>query len=116
MLATLTDRRFSDAGWIFERKLDGERCLAFRHEDQVRLLSRSKQHLEGTYPELVDALAAQEATDFVVDREVVAFQDGRTSFARLQQRLGITNPDVARRSRWPSTSRSSTCCTSTGTT
>ncbi|MGH2572222.1 MAG: hypothetical protein ACRDGU_01830 [Actinomycetota bacterium] len=30
MLATLTDRHFSDPGWIFERKLDGERCLAFR--------------------------------------------------------------------------------------
>ena len=30
-LATLTSGRFSDAGWIFERKLDGERCLAFGH-------------------------------------------------------------------------------------
>lgn len=28
-LATLTADRFSDPGWIFERKLDGERCLAF---------------------------------------------------------------------------------------
>ncbi|HEM61899.1 MAG TPA: ATP-dependent DNA ligase, partial [Chloroflexi bacterium] len=28
MLATLIDRRFSDEDWIFERKLDGERCLA----------------------------------------------------------------------------------------
>ena len=30
MLATLTDERFSDPGWIFERKLDGERVLAWR--------------------------------------------------------------------------------------
>ena len=29
-LATLTKDRFSDPGWLFERKLDGERCLAFR--------------------------------------------------------------------------------------
>ena len=28
-LATLTRDRFSDPAWIFERKLDGERCLAF---------------------------------------------------------------------------------------
>ncbi|HEX7163505.1 MAG TPA: hypothetical protein VF223_19985 [Trebonia sp.] len=28
-LATLTQERFSDPEWIFERKLDGERCLAF---------------------------------------------------------------------------------------
>lgn len=31
MLAILTDERFSDGGWLFERKLDGERCLAFRN-------------------------------------------------------------------------------------
>src|SRR5438876_9554632 len=30
MLATLTDERFSDPNWIFERKLDGERVLVFR--------------------------------------------------------------------------------------
>src|ERR1700736_1822487 len=28
MLATLTAKRFSDPRWIFEPKLDGERCLA----------------------------------------------------------------------------------------
>lgn len=30
MLATLTEARFSDPGWVFERKWDGVRCLAFR--------------------------------------------------------------------------------------
>jgi bifunctional non-homologous end joining protein LigD len=30
MLAILTDRRFSDPGWVFEPKFDGERCLAYR--------------------------------------------------------------------------------------
>jgi bifunctional non-homologous end joining protein LigD len=101
MLATLTDKRFSDPAWIFERKLDGERCLAFRRGDEVRLLSRTRQRLGGTYPEIVDAIAAQEssaARDMVVDGEVVAFERGRTSFARLQQRLGITDPERARRS------------------
>jgi bifunctional non-homologous end joining protein LigD len=97
-LATLTDKRFSDPRWIFERKLDGMRCLAFRDGDRVRLLSRNRQPLNGTYPELVDALGAQHTTRFVVDGEVVAFEGRRTSFARLQGRLGITNPDVARAS------------------
>lgn len=31
MLATLAHDPFSDPDWIFERKLDGERCLAFRN-------------------------------------------------------------------------------------
>jgi bifunctional non-homologous end joining protein LigD len=97
-LATLTEKRFSDPGWIFERKFDGMRCLAFRDGDQVRLLSRNRQSLNGTYPELVDALATQRASRFVVDGEVVAFEGRRTSFARLQGRLGITNPAVARAS------------------
>src|SRR6266536_1118975 len=42
MLATLTDERFSDPNWIFERKLDGERCLAFRSGRTVRLMSRNR--------------------------------------------------------------------------
>ena len=97
-LATLTEKRFSDPHWIFERKFDGMRCLAFRDGDRVRLLSRNRQPLNGTYPELVDAFAAQHTTRFVVDGEVVAFEGRRTSFARLQGRLGITNPEVARAS------------------
>jgi bifunctional non-homologous end joining protein LigD len=98
-LATLTDERFCDPKWIFERKFDGMRCLAFRDGDRVQLLSRNRQPLNGTYPELVDALAAQHSTRFVVDGEVVAFQGRHTSFARLQGRLGITDPEVARASR-----------------
>ena len=98
-LATLTDKRFSDPQWIFERKLDGMRCLALRDGDRVRLLSRNRQPLNGTYPELVDALTTQHTSRFVVDGEVVAFEGRRTSFARLQGRLGITDPEVARASR-----------------
>jgi len=98
-LATLTDKRFSDPLWIFERKFDGMRCLAFRDGDRIQLLSRNRKPLNGTYPELVDALAAQRTPRFVVDGEVVAFERRHTSFARLQGRLGITDPEVARASR-----------------
>ena len=98
MLATLTGHYFSDPEWIFERKLDGERCLAFRRGGEVRLLSRSRQHLNSTYPEIVDGLSRPGAPDVVIDGEVVAFEGDRTSFERLQQRLGITNAAEARRS------------------
>ena len=47
MLATLTERRFADPGWIFEPKFDGERCLAFRKGPQVRLLSRNHLSMNG---------------------------------------------------------------------
>jgi ATP-dependent DNA ligase len=42
-LATLTADRFSDPAWIFERKFDGERCLAFRAGPQLRLMTRNRQ-------------------------------------------------------------------------
>lgn len=90
MLATLSDRREFGEGWVFERKLDGVRLLAVREGDRVRLLSRTGQRLNDTYPEIVAALAAQECADFVVDGEVVAFSGGRTDFARLQRRMGLT--------------------------
>ncbi|MGD8376979.1 MAG: non-homologous end-joining DNA ligase [Acidobacteriota bacterium] len=88
MLATLTDDRFSDPGWIFERKLDGVRCLAFKRRDRIRLLSRNREDMNGTWPELHDAVARQSGA-FILDGEVVAFQGNRTSFSRLQGRLGI---------------------------
>ena len=86
MKAVLTDERFSDPDWIFERKLDGIRCLATKAESQVRLRSRNDLSLNGRFPEVAQALADDPATDLVLDGEIVAFAGGQTSFARLQQR------------------------------
>jgi bifunctional non-homologous end joining protein LigD len=92
MLATLTDRHFSDPGWIFERKLDGVRCLAFRSGERVRIVSRNALDMTATWPEITAALAKQPCGDFVVDGEIVAFDGKATSFSRLQGRLGVRNP------------------------
>jgi ATP-dependent DNA ligase len=91
-LATLTQDRFSDPAWIFERKLDGERCLAFRSRTQVRLMTRNQKDGTSTYPEITGALAAQRADDFIIDGEIIAFDGSQTRFARLQQRLGVRHP------------------------
>jgi bifunctional non-homologous end joining protein LigD len=96
MLATLTDRRFSDENWIFERKLDGERCLAFRKGDQVYLMSRNQKDLNVQYPELVEALKQQRVDHFIIDGETVAFEGNVTSFARLQDRMHVEDPEEAR--------------------
>ncbi len=91
-LATLTRERFSSPDWIFERKLDGERCLAFAGPDGVALLSRSQHDITSTFPEIAAALAAQHHGDLVVDGEIVAFDGAQTRFERLQQRLGVASP------------------------
>jgi DNA ligase D-like protein (predicted ligase) len=77
---------------MFERKLDGERCLAFRSGSRVRLMTRNQKEDTSTYPELAEALAAQQASDFIIDGEIVAFAKDETSFSRLQQRLGVRHP------------------------
>jgi DNA ligase D-like protein (predicted ligase) len=86
MLATLTEERFSDPGWIFERKLDGIRLLAFRNGARLRLLSRNKLEQSRSFSAIADALSEQSCRDFVIDGEVVAFDRGVTSFSRLQRR------------------------------
>jgi bifunctional non-homologous end joining protein LigD len=86
MKAVLTDARFSDPDWIFERKLDGIRCIAIRDGARVRMLSRNDLSLNERYPELAAALEAEDCSRFAVDGEIVAFEGAQTSFARLAQR------------------------------
>lgn len=97
-LATLVHDTFSDAGWLFEPKLDGERCLVFKQGGRVRLMSRNRKELNDTYPELVDALRSQQERDFIADGEVVTFDGRKTSFARLQERIQLADPARARQS------------------
>lgn len=100
MLATLTEHYFSDPDWLYERKLDGMRALAVRDE-QPHLWSRNQKSLDASYPELVDALAANGPDRFVADGEIVAFEGNQTSFAKLQARIHVTGADSIRRANVP---------------
>jgi bifunctional non-homologous end joining protein LigD len=86
MKAVLTDERFSDPSWIYERKLDGIRCIAIRDGNNVTLLSRNDLKQNDRYPELVQALENERCDQFVIDGEVVAFERSETSFAKLARR------------------------------
>ena len=83
MKAVLTDERFSDPDWIYERKLDGIRCVAIRDGGRVRLLSRNDLPLNGRFPTVATALEQQRCQRFAIDGEVVAFSGRQTSFAKL---------------------------------
>ena len=69
MAATLTQERFTGAEWIFERKLDGIRLLAFKDGGEVRLLSRNRLPLNASYPSVADAVAKLPAHDAILDGE-----------------------------------------------
>jgi bifunctional non-homologous end joining protein LigD len=101
MLATLTDRRDFGEDWLLERKFDGERCVARKGGDGVRLESRTARDLTGTYPEVRAAVAGQRDRDVVLDGEVVAYDGAQTSFSRLQRRLGVTNPSEEQLAAYP---------------
>lgn len=84
MLATLTKDYFSDPDWVYEPKLDGIRCLAYKKGSEVRLMTRNKLDRAASFPTVVEALAAHEG-DFIVDGEVAALEGDRTNFTLLQQ-------------------------------
>jgi bifunctional non-homologous end joining protein LigD len=79
MLATLTEKRFSDKSWIYEKKLDGVRALAFRKGNNIRLLSRNKLSFDNSYPEIVEHLM-RTSGNFIIDGEIVALEKGISSF------------------------------------
>jgi DNA ligase D-like protein (predicted ligase) len=95
MKAKLSDRVFSDPGWVFERKLDGIRASVHRDEGGAWLITRTGRDVSSTYPELIEALLEQDP-EFVADGEIVAFDGEQTSFERLQGRMGISDPRLAR--------------------
>lgn len=70
--------------WVYERKLDGLRGVAGRDGSSVDLWSRNRLPFNSRFPELVAALARIPVPSFVLDGEIVAFSEGRTSFQLLQ--------------------------------
>lgn len=91
MLAQLTHDYFSDKNWIFERKLDGERCLLFKKGNTITLKSRNDKILNQSYPEIIAALKKLNLPDCILDGEIVALTKKITSFSLLSQRFGTTS-------------------------
>lgn len=78
MAATLTQERFTGPEWIFERKLDGIRLLAFKRGSEVRLLSRNR--LPQNYPSVAMAIAALPAADAILDGEAAWDPGSRVAY------------------------------------
>lgn len=87
MSALLTAEIPSGAGWQYEPKWDGFRCLAFRDGDRVELQSKSGQPLARYFPEIVANLLALSPPRFVLDGEIVIPVGKTLSFDDLLQRI-----------------------------
>jgi DNA ligase D-like protein (predicted ligase) len=92
MLCTLTNNYFSDKDWIYERKLDGVRCLIFKDKDKVILKSRNNKDVTDTFPEIAEAARKFDVNQVILDGEIITFKNEVSSFEKLQPRIGVKNP------------------------
>jgi bifunctional non-homologous end joining protein LigD len=93
MLASLGTKPFSDPQWLFEIKWDGVRTLAWVRRGKVDLKSRARRDVTPQYPELKDLAEHLDAGEALLDGEIVSLDaQGRSSFARIQQRMNVAKP------------------------
>ncbi|MGB8030472.1 MAG: hypothetical protein WCF30_12510 [Terracidiphilus sp.] len=89
MLATLVSRPFDKPGWDYEEKYDGDRMLAYKGEDRVRLLSRKGKDRTDNFPQTAAAVHSLRPVTLLLDGEVVVFDKKEIShFQLLQQGKG----------------------------
>ena len=77
MAATLTQERFTGPEWIFERKYDGIRLLAFKNGQEVQLFSRN--HLPQRIPSVAQAIQSLPQRELILDGEVT-WGGGRVTY------------------------------------
>ncbi len=94
MLPTLVKEPFHRPGWVYEEKYDGDRILAYKEGESVRLLSRNAKDHTAMFPRVAAAVGALPFRTLLLDGEVVAFdRHGISRFQLLQQ--GRTEPSYA---------------------
>jgi len=87
MEALLAEELPAGEGWQYEPKWDGFRCIAVRSGGKVDLWSKSGKPLGRYFPEVADMFARLDATEFVLDGELLIVTGGAVSFDALQLRL-----------------------------
>jgi bifunctional non-homologous end joining protein LigD len=93
MLATPSDRPFSDPHWLFEIKWDGVRALAWIENGKLTLRARSGADITSQYPELHGLPAAFSGQQAILDGEIAVLDSrGRSDFEKLQERMHVRNP------------------------
>lgn len=86
-----------DDSWAYEFKWDGVRALARVEGGRLRLHARKGTDITWRYPELRALGGALGSTEIWLDGEIVAFDEGRPSFALLQRRLNTDSERLVRK-------------------
>jgi ATP-dependent DNA ligase len=99
MEARLVDELPNGAGWQFEPKWDGFRCLVYKDGSEVKLQAKSGKPLARYFPEIVTAIVSAPVKRFTIDGELIIEIDGVPSFDALQMRLHPAATRVAKLAR-----------------
>jgi bifunctional non-homologous end joining protein LigD len=84
MLATLVDKPFDEAGWLYEVKWDGYRALAYLNKGEVDIRSRNNKSFNEKFYPVYNALR-QLKMNVVFDGEIIVINDkGISDFEDLQ--------------------------------
>lgn len=93
MMCATEGAALDDPRRVYELKLDGVRVLATRQGDRVQLSYRTGRSAAESFPEIVRALQTLYLDRFVLDGEIVAFDErGKPNFQRLAKRFSVSRP------------------------
>jgi len=102
MRATLYKKEpFNSLDWIFEKKLDGERCLVYFDGKDARMMTRNKKEVSDQYPEIAEQIYKLSKKAFIIDGEIVIKQGKMGSFEQMQHRMGVQKPSKKLQKQFP---------------
>lgn len=90
MLIKSTREAFNSPDFIFELKLDGERCIAYLDKNGTELRNKRNQKMLIKVPELSN-IHKQIKNKCILDGELIIIKDGKPSFKEMQRRSLMSN-------------------------
>ena len=91
MLLGEVEKPFDDDNYIYEIKYDGIRSLIFAYGDKVIIKNRYGVDITVMFPELKNLNKTFKGKKVILDGEIIMFDEGKISFAKLQQRIHLKN-------------------------
>lgn len=91
MLIGAEGEAFDSPDYIFELKLDGERCIAYLGGDSTELINKRGQRMLPKTPEL-NGIHRHVSDRCVLDGELAVIKNGRPDFFEIQRRSLMSNP------------------------
>lgn len=90
MLIGSSSEAFDSDEYIYELKLDGERCLAYLDKNGAELRNKRNMKMLDKVPELAD-IYRQARVRCILDGELVVLKDGKPDFFEIQRRSLTSN-------------------------